>query len=258
MFGELPEQTTKFVSRLVYKRFIGLAEYIYVSASHTLSQIELEHFLAKKSKGDLINMSKIIAIFVSLLVFMSLSACDLFGSKPGAEKPNVITGKVQNYTGGEATLEAHLTIGFLQEGAKVGQGSIKADGSFTVTLIDTVADENLEPLSDPCQGVTITPSTFKGAGILFLSVVKDGKPIGALAQASSADAFITIPSKFVARIYVDQDASIVGTCQDGSNSTFNINYKKGWNLGLQEMTETSMLARTVESSDLPWFYSSQE
>ncbi len=113
-------------------------------------------------------MSKIIVVFVSLLVVVSLSACDLWGSKPGVKAKNIITGSVQNYTGGEAILEAHLTIGFLQEGAKVGEGSLKADGSFTVTLIDTVADENLEPFSDPCEGVTMTPNTFRGAGILFL------------------------------------------------------------------------------------------
>jgi hypothetical protein len=203
-------------------------------------------------------MFKTLAIFVSLLVFISLSACDLTTNKPNAEEPKatIITGKVQSYTGGEATLEAHLTIGFFQEGAKVGQGSIKADGNFTVTLSDTVTNENLTPMSDLCQGVTMTPSTFKIAGILFLTVVKDGTPIGTLVQASSATAFNDPSNKFVARVYVDQDASIKGTCQDQSNSTFNINYKKGWNLEIQEHTETSFLSSTAESSDLPWFYSS--
>jgi hypothetical protein len=203
-------------------------------------------------------MFKTLAIFVSLLVFISLSACDFSNDPNIPEKPkaNVITGKVQAYTGGEATLEAHLVIGLLQEGAKVGSGSIKADGSFTVTLNDTVSDENLEPLSDPCEGVTMTPSTFKIAGVLFLSVVKDGKTVGALLQASSATVFRDPSSKFVGRIYVDQDASIKGTCQDQSNSTFNVNYKKGWNLVLQEVTQTSTTTSTVDSSDLPWFYSS--
>jgi hypothetical protein len=205
-------------------------------------------------------MFKILAICVSLLVFISLSACDLLGNKPSVEKPkvNVITGKVQAYTGGEATLEAHLTLDLLQEGAKVGSGSIKADGNFTVTLIDTVADENLTLLSGTCEGVTIIPSTFKGAGILFFSVVKDGKTVGALLQASSATVFSDPISKFAARIYVDQDASILGTCQDQSNSTFNIHYKKGWNLGLHENTKTTSTESTVESSDLPWFYSSTQ
>jgi hypothetical protein len=183
-------------------------------------------------------MLKMLAICASLLVFISLSACDRTDNKPGVEKPKatVITSKVQAYTGGDATLEAHLVIDFLQEGANVGSGSIKADGSFTVTLDDTVADENLTPLSDPCEGVTMTPSTIKMAGILFLSVVKDGKTVGALLQASSADVFVAETSKLVARIYVDQDARILGTCQDQSNSTFNIHYKKGWNLGLHENT----------------------
>jgi hypothetical protein len=214
----------------------------------------------KKSKGDLIKMFKTLAIFVSLLVFIFLSACDFSTGKIDPKKPKatVISGQVQSYTGGDATLEAHLTLDLLQEGAKVGQGSIKADGSFTVTLIDTITDENLEPLSDPCEGVTITPSTFKGAGILFLTVVKNGKTIGMLLQASSATVFSDPISKLVARIYVDQDASILGTCQDQSNSTFNIHYKKGWNLGLHENTETSSTESTVESSDLPWFYSSIE
>ena len=205
-------------------------------------------------------MFKITTIFVSLLVFISLSACDFSNDPIIPEKPkvNIISGKVQAYTGTEATLEAHLTVDFFQEGAKVGQGSLKADGSFTVTLNDTVADENLEPLSDPCAGVTITPSTFKGAGILFLSVVKDGKPIGELLQASSATVFSDPSGKLVARIYVDQDASILGTCQNQSNSTFNVNYKKGWNLELAELEAASSTDSTIESSDLPWFYSSTE
>jgi hypothetical protein len=199
-------------------------------------------------------------IIFSLILMALLSSCDLLGAKPNVENPkaNSITGKVQSYTGGDATLEARLALDFVEGAPKVGQGSIKADGSFTVTLNDTIADENLDPLSDLCEGVTVTPNTVKGTDLYFLTVVRDGKPIGDLLQASSPDIFTKIPIKYVAWVYLNQDASIKGTCQGVVKSTFNVSYTKGWNISLQELTQTSTTISTIESSDLSWIYRSIE
>jgi hypothetical protein len=77
---------------------------------------------------------------------------------------NRIIGKVQGYAGGVATLEANVTDQDGFAGPSVGTGTILADGSFEFTITDTVKDEYLTGITNPCAGVTITPSIFKIGG----------------------------------------------------------------------------------------------
>jgi hypothetical protein len=194
------------------------------------------------------NLVKISSLLIALLIITLLAAC---GETITTKKPkaNVISGQVQGYTGGGATLEAHLATG----DAIVGTGSIKADGSFNFTFVDSVENKDLVVVSKPCEGVMMTPDTFKGNGVRVISVVKNGQTIGMLIQA---DEIIGTASKIVSRFYVDRDASMTGTCQD--NSTFNMTYKKGWNLALGGFGTMASSMSTIESADLPWFYAVEQ
>jgi hypothetical protein len=174
-------------------------------------------------------------------------------------KPNLnrMVGKVQGYTSGIATLEANVIgqNGFASP--SVGTGIILADGSFEFTITDTVKDEYLTGITKPCAGVTITPSIFKIGGFIGLTIIKDNLPIGRLLQTTNIDTVQVRPVAFTVYAFVDQNVNIQGTCQQNeTTTTFNVNYKKGWNLESYDVQESSMTISTVESSDLPWLFES--
>lgn len=169
-----------------------------------------------------------------------------------------VTGKVQNYSAGAASLEAITNDSDSLPPIKVGTGKIETDSSFSLTLPETLEDKNLTPTtSSPCPEVTQTPASFKSASLGSLSVVKNGLRIGDLWHVSSLDFF---GGSRVTYVYVDRDVNITGTCReerDGDNFSYiyNTNFKKGWNLGLTTLGETSFSFTTPESVDLPWLFS---
>jgi hypothetical protein len=191
----------------------------------------------------------------AFLIVVILAACgETKTTNPEKPKVNVLSDQVQDYRGGEAILEAH----FAASGAKVGTGNIKADGSFNLTLAESIAAETLPAVSAPCEGVTITPQTFKGDAVL-VSVVQNGQTTGTLIQTTSLNA-VAGTTSYVSRFYVDRDVRLIGTCL---SDTFNLTLKKGWNLALYEIRSSasqppSSKASTIETTDLPWFFAAEQ
>lgn len=169
----------------------------------------------------------------------------VFPTRP-PQNNTTISGTVQEYTGGEAGLEA-------QSLEKVSNGSINADGSFSVTLPETLGDLELTPASNaPCEGVTMTPASYKVARFYSLTVIKDGAVVGALAQAKVNPA--NGESSLVFRVYVDQDVRIIGTCPSNEVS-YDISFQKGWNVMLLNEGNGSTSYTSPENVDLPWLFS---
>jgi hypothetical protein len=175
---------------------------------------------------------------------------------PASAKGFTITGKVQDYSAGAASLEAITNDSDSVPPVKVATGNIAADGSFSITLPETLEDKDLTPeTSSQCPEVTQPPTSFKLARLVSLSVVKDNLRIGEVWYASSLD---LLGGSQVAYVYVDRDVKVTGTCQEADNilkRSFNENFKKGWNLELQTFGETSISYTTPESVDLPWLFS---
>jgi Bacterial Ig-like domain len=165
----------------------------------------------------------------------------------------IVTGKVQAYSAGAASLTAITNDSATLPPITVATGQIEANGSFSLTLPETLEEGLLTSSQTRCEGVTATPSSFNVAQVNSLDVVKDGRRIGELRHASSLDLF---GSSIAAYIYVDRDVKIIGTCQaDGFSYNYNLDLKKGWNLELDTIGETLFSYTTPKSVDLPWLFS---
>jgi hypothetical protein len=138
-----------------------------------------------------------------------------------------VAATVPNYSAGEAAIKAQL-IGVNEPESRryiVGQGSMKADGSFTLLLEDVPPQYVDVPelgLSVECSNVVPTPTTFKSVGLLEIELEQNGTPLGFLFQASSTeflgDFFSSPPTgvtgKLAFFVYSDAAAQMKGNCSD--------------------------------------------
>ncbi|MCA9839708.1 MAG: Ig-like domain-containing protein [Trueperaceae bacterium] len=167
---------------------------------------------------------------------------------PAAATGFTISGQVQDYDRGEASLEA---ISFDRE-VMVGIGSIAADGSFSLALL-VPADKNLLAAEKPCPEINQRPADFNLTSVVSLKIIKDGLGIGDLFHASGPDAFA---ANQVSYTYVDRDVSISGSCLvDGVENTFDLSFKQGWNLLLRESSDNAISFTSPESVEMPWLFS---
>jgi hypothetical protein len=78
---------------------------------------------------------------IGLAIVLLLTAC---GTTTTPVDPSLIVGSVSNYTLGAAEIFANDVEGFAAD-RSVGQGELNADGTFSVQLSKTLADDVLGP-----------------------------------------------------------------------------------------------------------------
>jgi hypothetical protein len=191
---------------------------------------------------------KMIATVLSTMLVVLVASC----GESTLTDTSVISGRIQNYIGGAATVEV-----IMGDTAVVAIGSLDASGNFSVDLPDSLGANTLFTVEKPCAEVAMTPETFKGAGFVLLSVVKDEKLIGFLFRASAVGAISSTTGKFIGWTYSDQAVALKGTCPAVGafpSATFDIRYNQGWNLDEYDNAGT---VRTVTATDLPWLFVDQ-
>ena len=214
-------------------------------------------------------MNKVRRVVAASMVAMVLSACGTSGGVGGVDGgAQTISGQVADYTGPAGTLEAKDDA----NETVVGAGSIKADGSFTLELIEP-APELLSSLiiyTAECPDLSISDRDAQGLFVTEISVMANGKRVGYIAQSSMDVDTESFSSTSVTRIYADRDATLKGACTssgtDGVNIiTYDLDYKRGWNIRLVEiksrpnisgiLSENSTVS-AVEVENVEWVYSS--
>jgi len=151
-----------------------------------------------------------------------------------------LSGTVQNWEGGTATVQAVVT-GEEEEivGTPDASSPLEADGSFELTLPETLDSSVLmdSGIAEVCEGEfdgTVTPETWQET-FGGLAVQQNGETVGFLSLASSeASAGFrggAVGDFVVTLLYVTEDVSIQGTCTDEESTlNFDVALEEGWNL----------------------------
>lgn len=182
------------------------------------------------------------------------------GGSPATEVEEgvtVLSGTVQNWTLGTATLEA---VASDSQGSPLGTlttGEIDEEGRFRLELPAELSPELLytqdSPLFCADGSVKVSPS-YQGTEVGVLNVIQDGKMVGMLLPSSS-EAFTTLTGLTegdfrVLWYYADQAVSISGPpCTNEAGFTQDwgdVTLEPGWNTGL--VTVTGMNAEGFPTS----------
>lgn len=177
---------------------------------------------------------------LTLLTGALLAACGGKPPEPPVNPARELSGTVQNWSGGSATLQAVTTGDNGEITGDIGAtGTLAADGSFALTLPET---PNAAALSDSsitavCTGAfdgTATPDAWQEA-FADLAVQQNGGTRGFLTLASSEAAAdfqgAAVGDFIVTQIYVSKDVTIQGTCtSEFGNFDTDVQLEQGWNL----------------------------
>jgi hypothetical protein len=155
-----------------------------------------------------------------------------------------ISGKVTSYTG---------KAGILKIGSSE-VGKINADGSFNVKLPDLTASATTA-VTNPCTEAKVSVTDAKSASGTGVAIFDDAADTTANGYLTQSDA-----NALVARIFVNKDFSVAGTCTTGSGTiggkptNYNINFSKGWNVIAAKANSDNTAINYSGGSDLgqPW------
>ena len=206
-------------------------------------------------------------LYIFVLGFSSALAQDTGG---GSAAPVVLSGTLQGWDGGEATVAAPSygeSEAFL---GNIAEAPVAEDGSFELELPAEVPDELLYEIDAsvicPEGGITLSPASFQGTGVFVLEVSQDETPTG-IAMLASSEALVTQESanqgdQMVFRIYTAEPVSIQGTCigADGTSQTYDQDFQEGWNTLVVTATAVSegVPAFETTTADVPdglnWFF----
>jgi hypothetical protein len=132
-----------------------------------------------------------------------------------------LSGQLSNYTQGSKPI---VGIGFGEPlFVTVGQGTLQADGRFSLTLPSNPTP--LQAFSGSCAGATISPSDAKGMFLFGLAAFENSQATLGLYYATGTDS-TAAGYKRQMYFYADKNTTINGTCDD---TTFNLSLKAGWN-----------------------------
>jgi hypothetical protein len=191
-------------------------------------------------------------------------------TQPAITKTSV-SGQVENYTSGAASLQAILGI---TEAPVVGEGSLSETGALSLELNPIATDVLLDDSAamgwlgfGVCAEVVATPSSYKSAGLALIEAAKDEDPqfravvlqisstefLEDLSQRIAADP--VVPGEYVLWVYVDTSVNLSGECDatDVYNlpTRIDLSLKPGWNAYSVAVTATDM-SITSEVLDVPW------
>lgn len=178
---------------------------------------------------------------VMLLLGVLLTACGRDNPvEPPVNPARELSGTVQNWEGGTATVQAVVTG---EEGEVIGtldaSSPLEADGSFELTLPETPDSSVLmdSGIAEVCEGTfdgTATPETWQET-FGELAVEQNGETVGLLSLASS-EAIAgfrdgAVGDFVVTPLYVATDVTIQGTCTSQFGTfNFDAELEEGWNL----------------------------
>jgi hypothetical protein len=208
-------------------------------------------------------MRKSLLILLLATAFL-LSAC-------GVNNPNnlstdyTLSGQVIGYTGGDATVEA------LWNDDSYGTGSIKANGTFSITLESNISNNRLTSLDaelsqdQTCSSLGGSSENSKGTVLPVLTLTKNSAVLGHIGQVSSASVMQALAkgtynhpnAQAIGQTYVNQDADLAGECIEADMS-INLKFKKGWNpvhIATDANTHTTL---GNNGTNLNWHYLAQE
>jgi hypothetical protein len=168
-----------------------------------------------------------------------------------AQDAPVLSGTVAGWALGESRLAA---VSFTEDGpaGTIAETTVGPDGSFELTLPETVPDELLTRLdaAEICpeapEGLTLSPESFMGVGVFALGVGEDEAMPGFLAQASSEAVVLEqegsaqLGDFAVFYVYAAEPVSVRGTCvREGETETINLDLQAGWNTLVSSTTEVT-------------------
>ena len=207
-------------------------------------------------------MNKGFIFSAALLITVALSAC---GMSTSGEAAQIISGQVPSYGGPAATLEAVDDIG----GADFGEGSIEADGSFSLSLEARVSQSALRPIDSlkACDNIRISDSDARTAGLGQIRVTRvngiNNSTVGALVLTRSERSAGNTTTTAVGRVYVDRNVSVSGQCRPENSDTrleFSLDLRAGWNIVTFETRSSgfpltsSVTYRTGLAPEAEWTY----
>ena len=142
---------------------------------------------------------------------------------------------------------------------EIAKGSF-ANGGFTITLPDNLADKFLEVCNFP-EGINVSDKTVKRTEEVWFLAYKGGEPVGRFWYES--DNSEAMP------VFVDGNVEITGTVSekdiDGTwNRTYSLSLKTGWNLiyFTYSYDESSKIGTTTTTTKDPgglkWFFEEYE
>ena len=193
-----------------------------------------------------------------------LSACGTSSEKNINDNLYTLSGKVLGYTGGDADVEA------LWNEDSYGAGHIKADGTFSITLENPLADSRLASLEsefnpeDFCSSLKVSSSS-KGTVLPVLTITKNGNVLGRIGQVSSLDMvsdlnetnYTTLNAGGIGRVYANQNTVISGMCQDNLVS-IDLDLNQGWNAVYISVDGKGQANVASSGDNLSWYYLAQE
>jgi hypothetical protein len=188
-----------------------------------------------------VNVALIVAV-----VAAALAGCVGDSAVDGGSVPGVLNGAVTGWQEGRADLVAAVFDG--QALRPIAHGGLDAAGNVYMRLPEALEADLLAPLADvlPCRELAAVPREAGVARLFSLDVVHDGRPRGAIAQASSQEATFPLPSEVgayrVFRWYADRDASVTGTCASTSGGyayehRWALDLERGWNIVVETINE---------------------
>ena len=178
------------------------------------------------------------------------------------QNPDLLTGKVENWTRGERIVKA----GSFLNGSIVnlpGQTTTNSSGEFSFQL---PKESEIAPLltvqnfAGGCASSTIitSPPSLKGLVVGGLRVFgSTGIAGGQITQATPGGNTQppTAGSKQIYRFFADSDATVKGVCSFQSNSiNYDLTFVKGWNVLVGE-SGVSIKTATIPN-DAKWYYTS--
>lgn len=202
-------------------------------------------------------------------IVASLTGCADGSGNDGTTSPRDLGGAVIGWHDGRAELVAELFDGLALR--PIAQGVLDAAARVSLTLPASLDPDVVRPIADDlaCSDLTAEPAEARVASLFSLTVAQGGGALGAIAQASTAEATFPLPSQVgayrVFRWYVDRDASIRGTCATTFGGydfehVWDLELEQGWNVVVETITELGegREARETRTSPIPngtnWYF----
>ena len=202
-------------------------------------------------------------LHILLSALLLLAACGTPNQPPTpTPQPSTdISGKLSEWTLGEANLRGTFTQ------TAVAQGKLKADGSFDVDFETAIPTEALNN-APSCNGLDVSDKNAKQNTFSALSVIIKGEKQGVIALASSSEAVTRglneVGDFYVQYTYVDRDLNIKGDCplsNPPATFSYDMALKKGWNtvvFGLSQKNANGSQVLSMKTGAVPdaaaWFY----
>ena len=205
-------------------------------------------------------MAALVNLALIVVVVAALAGCTNGSAKDGGSVPRDLSGAVTSWQEGRADLVAEVFDG--EDLRPIAHGTLDAAGNVGVWLPEALEADLLARLADvlPCRELAAVPPEARVARLFSLDVVHDGRPRGAIAQASSQEATFPLPSEVGAyrifRWYADRDASVRGTCASTSGGyvyehRWALDLERGWNIVVETINELTESGETRETRAAP-------